>query len=467
MIDRKEETAELARRLAEAAERNARWRRSECMNLIPSEQPTSAFVDQLISSEPAARYNEHKRDKSRPPDAPHVRYYQGTDFIMEKEEDLKTALRFFFGCRQVESRVISGQMANEIVFDALKQYKLNQRTADRKGLLGCVLTHSLKNGGHLSAQPMGALKNYIARDAGSGAPVIHHFPCERLNPYMVDVEKTKRVISETRPDLLIFGRSVILSKEPVREIVQFIHSEFGSNNPDRPLVMYDGAHILGLVGPDYQDPLVEGADILTGSTHKTFFGPQRGVVLSNIASDSVFYELWLHIEARTFPGHVSNHHLGTLLGLLGATYEMILYRDEYPKQVIANAKAFAKALADCGLDVEGDPGCWFTNTHQVVLRAGPAKGQEKARILEDNNVITNAQTLYDDDRFAIASGLRLGTQEMTRYGMKETDFRELAELIADILSDRQSSGACRESVVRMRQRFTRMQYCFKNGLGDG
>jgi len=94
-MDRKEEAADLARGLAEAAERNARWRRSECMNLIPSEQPTSAFVDQLISSEPAARYNEHNRDKSRPPDAPHVRYYQGTDFIMEKEEDLKTALRFF------------------------------------------------------------------------------------------------------------------------------------------------------------------------------------------------------------------------------------------------------------------------------------------------------------------------------------------------------------------------------------
>ena len=459
-MDRKEEAADLARGLAEAAERNARWRRSECMNLIPSEQPTSAFVDQLISSEPAARYNEHNRDKSRPPDAPHVRYYQGTDFIMEKEEDLKTALRFFFGCRQVETRVISGQMANEIVFDALKQLKRNQRAADQTGLLRCALIHSLKNGGHLSAQPMGALKNYVAPDTESGAPVIHHFPCKRYNPYMVDVEKTKRLIGETRPDLLIFGRSVILYKEPVREIVQFIHNEFGANNPDRPLVMYDGAHILGLIGPNYQDPLVEGADILTGSTHKTFFGPQRGIVLSNITSDSAFYELWLHIEARTFPGHVSNHHLGTLLGLLGATYEMIRYRDEYPKQVIANAKAFAKALADCGLVVEGDPGCWFTNTHQVVLRADPAKGREKACILEDNNVITNAQALYDDDGFAVASGLRLGTQEMTRYGMKETDFRELAQLIADIVSKGQSSGAWRENVVRMRKRFTRMQYCF-------
>ena len=155
ITDPKQESTSLASRLASAAECNARWRRSECINLIPSEQPTSAYVDQLVASEPAARYNEHRRDNTRPQDAPHVRYYQGTDFIMEKEEDLKTALQAFFSCTQVEPRVISGQMANQIVFDALKQFRGSQRAVDQADLIRGALVHSLKNGGHLSAQPMG------------------------------------------------------------------------------------------------------------------------------------------------------------------------------------------------------------------------------------------------------------------------------------------------------------------------
>jgi glycine/serine hydroxymethyltransferase len=307
---------------------------------------------------------------------------------------------------------------------------------------------------------MGALKNYLASDTRTGKPAIRHFPCEATNPYKVDADETKRLIAESRPDLLVFGRSVILHAEPVREIVQFIQTEFGTDNPERPLVMYDGAHVLGLIGPDFQDPLAEGVDILTGSTHKTFFGPQRGVILSNIEPGSAFYPLWLQIEARTFPGHVSNHHLGTMLGLLGASYEMIRFRDEYPRQVISNAKAFAKALTDYGLAVEGDPDCGFTQTHQVVLRVDKAQGKKLAVLLEANNIITNAQALYDDANFAAASGLRLGTQEMTRYGMKEADFSDLAGLITDIINNgAKIRGAQRNAVAAFRSKFTQMHYC--------
>jgi glycine/serine hydroxymethyltransferase len=88
MIDDRPIT-DLAAKLTENAERNRRWRRRECINLIPSEQPTSAYVDGLTVSEPAARYNEHSRAKGSPPDAPDVRYYKGTDFIMAVEDELK------------------------------------------------------------------------------------------------------------------------------------------------------------------------------------------------------------------------------------------------------------------------------------------------------------------------------------------------------------------------------------------
>ncbi len=322
--------------------------------------------------------------------------------------------------------------------------------------------HDLNKGGHLSAQPTGALRNYVATDPVTGRPAVEHFPIERDNPHRIDVAATKELIAATRPELIVFGRSVIIHTEPVAEIARFVHAEFGTDNPRRPFIMYDGAHVLGLLGPHYQQPLAEGADVVTGSTHKTFFGPQRGVVLSDIAPGSAFEELWRLIETRAFPGHVSNHHLGTLLGLLGATYEMLRFKDEYPKQVIDNAKAFARALADHDLELEGDPACDFTETHQVLLRTARARGEFAADLLEANNIITNPQAFHDDPSFAAASGVRMGAQEMTRYGMKQADFETLAGLVAEILhaGEDKPRGHWQGAVRALRREFTQMHYCF-------
>ncbi|TFH50399.1 MAG: hypothetical protein E4H01_02470 [Lysobacterales bacterium] len=247
----------------------------------------------------------------------------------------------------------------------------------------------------------------------------------------------------------------------MREIAEFVHAEFGTDNPRRPLIMYDGAHVLGLLGRYFQSPLEEGADVVTGSTHKTFFGPQRGVILSNIEAGSAFEGFWRQVESRTFPGHVSNHHLGTQLGLLGATYEMLQFKDLYPRQVIANAKAFARALREQDLIVEGDPEMDFTETHQVLLRVARAKGEWAADRLEQNNIITNPQAFYDDPSFAASSGVRMGTPEMTRYGMQEGDFAALAKLVAEVLkgSPSEEHGQWREAVSELRGGFTEMRYC--------
>jgi len=455
--------SEAATRLAEESAANTRWRRTECINLIPSEQPTSAYVDSLRTADPSGRYNEHNRVKALGPEAPDVRYYKGTDFIMEKEDELKAALRTFFDCTRVEPRVISGQMANDTVYDALKQFRNRHRGGRPAEPIARVLVHDLTKGGHLSAQPTGALKNYVALDPETRRPAVEHFPFEAGNPYRVDVEATKRLIAETRPELLVFGRSVTIETEPVAEIAEFIHGEFGIDNPQRPLVMYDAAHVLGLLGRHFQQPLKEGADIVTGSTHKTFFGPQRGIVLGNIPPGSAFEPLWRQIEMRAFPGHVSNHHLGTMLGLLGATYEMIRFRDDYPPQVIRNAQAFARALYGHGLTVDGNAEAGFTRTHQVLLRTGRGHGEHVASRLETNNVITNPQALYDDPSFAAASGIRMGAQEMTRYGMKEADFAELAALLAEIVGGRETGpvDSWRDAVTAFRSRFVEMQYCFQ------
>jgi aminomethyltransferase len=222
------------------------------------------------------------------------------------------------------------------------------------------------------------------------------------------------------------------------------------------VLMYDMAHVLGLVGPHFQQPFVEGADIVTGSTHKTFFGTQRGVIGGRWQEPEEKWELWESIERRTFPGSVSNHHLGTLLGLLMAAYEMNHFKDTYQPAVIANAKAFAKALAAAGLDVAGDPQVDYTETHQVVVRVGYGRGPEVAGLLEDNNIICNYQAAPDEEGFTAAGALRLGVAEMTRFGMGPEDFAEVAALMAAAIA----GTPVAVDATRLRERFTEPGFCF-------
>jgi aminomethyltransferase len=257
---------------------------------------------------------------------------------------------------------------------------------------------------------------------------------------------------EHQPELVILGKSMMIHKEPVQELRAMIDDL----NPDC-MLMYDMAHVLGLVGPYFQQPFKEGADIVTGSTHKTYYGTQRGIAAVNFTEEDVEYEFWEAIQRRSFPGSVSNHHLGTLLGLLLAAYEMNYFKDAYQKQVVNNAKTFAQALKDCGLDVAGDPEISYTETHQVILNVGYAKGPEIARRLEDNNIILNYQAAPEEEGFTAAGSLRTGVQEMTRFGMTEADFQKLAQLIADVILNDQN---VKKEVSALRGRFVDMKYCF-------
>jgi aminomethyltransferase len=313
------------------------------------------------------------------------------------------------------------------------------------------MNHHIGRGGHLSSQPMGALRDFLAVDPRWDKWAAVNFPVQEENPYQVDLKLTEEYLHRYQPELIILGKSMVLYREPLADLRRMMQGM-----KVRPWIMYDMAHVLGLIGPHFQRPFAEGADVVTGSTHKTFFGTQRGIIGSNWDKTTEFYDLWKAVARRAFPGSVSNHHLGTLLGLLAAAFEMNAFAAEYQKQVIANAKAFARALKTCGLPVEGDPRVGYTETHQVVLRVGYSRGPEMARRLEENNVIVNYQALPDDEGFSASSGLRMGVQEMTRFGMKEKDFGELAGAMADIILRRSQA---REEITRLRSRFLRMQYC--------
>jgi aminomethyltransferase len=432
------------------AVRNTLWRRTECINLIPSEQTTSPMVRRLTMMDPACRYAEHRTIRSYY-DAD-IFYYQGTDFIEGVESLLKEEMTRYLGCRKVEPRVISGQMANVVVFSAFVDYlnRGDRKTEPRR--IRSILNNHMIRGGHLSAQPMGALFNFVRIDPRTEKPAVVNFPVLQENPYKIDVEATCRIIDEQRPELIIFGKSMVLHREPVREIREFLREQ-----KIEAVILYDMAHVLGLVGPYFQEPFAEGVDLVTASTHKTFFGTQRGIVAGNWREEEKLYSLWESVENRTFPGGVSNHHLGTLLGLLMAAYEMNCFRDTYQQAVIRNAKAFAGALRDAGLQVAGDPAISFTETHQVVVKVEYAKAVEAARRLEESNIICNYQAAPDEEGFTAAGALRMGVQEMTRFGVGPEDFRTLAQYIRDVVADGRS---VREEVTAFRKRFLAMRYCF-------
>jgi aminomethyltransferase len=436
------------------AVRNTLWRQTECVNLIPSEQTVSPMVRRLTAMDPAYRYAEHRAIRSYY-DA-EIFYYQGTEFIEGVETLLKEEMCRYLGCRKVEPRVISGQMANAVVFSALVDY-LNRGDAKAEPRrIGTVLNNHLIRGGHLSAQPMGALHNFVRIDPRTEKPAVVNFPVLPENPYKIDVEEACRIIDEQRPELILFGKSMVLHREPVREIREFLREQ-----EIETVILYDMAHVLGLVGPHFQEPFAEGADLVTGSTHKTFFGTQRGIVAGNWREEEREYALWESVENRTFPGSVSNHHLGTLLGLLMAAYEMNCFRDDYQQAVIGNAKAFAKALSETGLHVAGDPAISFTETHQVIVKVEYARGVEAARRLEESNIICNYQAAPDEEGFTAAGALRLGVQEMTRFGMGPEDFRTLAQYIHDAVAE---GRPVREEVTALRNRFLEMRYCFAEGM---
>lgn len=437
---------EQARQLAEKVVANNDWRQRQCFNLIPSENTPSLLVKAMEISDPAGRYAEHRTMKGK-----EIYFYQGIDFIQEIEELAREEMCKYFDCPRAEMRAISGQMANEVVFKAVTAFKNRKRgEGEPWERIGAVMNNDLTKGGHLSSQPMGALFNYVAFRE-DGKENVTNFPIREDNLYKIDTERLGNMLPEVKPELIIFGKSMFIYREPV----QFVHDIIKDWDP-KPIVMYDMAHVLGLYGA-FQEPFAEGADIVTGSTHKTFFGPQRGIIASPIEKKTPLSKLWLDIKSRVFPGSTSNHHLGTLLGLLMAAYEMNAFKKEYQEQVCSNAKAWAKALKDAGLDVQGDPADSFTETHQVLIRVseyGP--GDQIARRLEENNLVCNYQALPDDETFLISSGLRTGVSEMTRFGMKEADFGPLAQLFADcVIHDK----AVKDEVASYRRRFDTMHFC--------
>ena len=223
--------------------------------------------------------------------------------------------------------------------------------------------------------------------------------------------------------------------------------------------MYDGAHVLGLIaGGVFQDPLREGADVMTGSSHKTFPGPQGGFLLSS-SEDETFHR---RLNNAMFPGVVSSYHLHHVAGKVVALAEFEAFGQAYAKDIVRNAKVFAESLAAEGFDVLAESR-GYTASHQVLTRHGDidsGAGATAAKKLEDAGIITNMNMLPGDTKAMTPSGLRLGVQELTRVGMSVREMNEVASLYARVLLHDEDPKTVRQDVHHLKSDFQQVHYCF-------
>jgi len=192
---------------------------------------------------------------------------------------------------------------------------------------------------------------------------------------------------------------------------------------------------------------------VTASTHKTFPGPQRGVIVADLDEDNE-RQYWPSADRGVFPGSSSNHHLHTLPALLVAIREMRQHATAYAAQVVRNAQALGRALDDEGIRVEAGA-FGYTASHQIAVNvAAYGGGVAVAQRLEANDIIVNYNLLPLDTEPRNPSGLRLGVQEMTRYGMREGDIQRLAGLLADAIKGK----VVKDAVQALRASFSTLQY---------
>jgi glycine hydroxymethyltransferase len=417
---------DMGQAVLKAVERNKIWRGDQCVNLLAPEAPTSPTVRALLSAEVGIRAAEGHI-------GPGNRWFVGTRYIDELEALCVELLKRSFHSGFADHRLLSGMLGNLTVYTALTQP-------------GDVIMSIPKPfGGHSSNRP----------DGPAGVRGLHIVDIPFDSQEMaVDIDQFRKTAPLVRPKVVSLGATMTLFPFPIRDMAEVV-AEWGGH------IYFDGAHQLGLVAAGlFQDPLGEGAAVMTGSAGKTFSGPQSGIIVWNDPS------LTAGFSEAIFPVLIATHQVNRVAALAMAAAEFIAYGGAYMRQIVANAQALGAALEARGVSVLG-ASRGFTMTHQVIADVRQfGGGLEVARRLERANVIANKNLIPGDrpEDWDRPGGLRMGTIEATRLGMNEDDMATIADFIARVLVEETPPEQVVEDVIEFRQPFRDMYYSFEHGL---
>src|SRR6188472_2774460 len=402
--------------------------------LIASENIPSPAVREAIVSDFGNRYAEGW---------PGERVYAGCIYIDQVEIICNDLAKTVFGAEFADCRATSGVVANLAIYAAFS------KPGDY------MLAASIPTGGHIS---------YGKKEHSGTAGLVHglnieHYPFSKED-MTIDVDATKKKVSEMisngkKPAIAMFGGSLFLFPHPVKELASFMHD-------NSIYINYDGAHVAGLIaGGQFQDPIGEGTDSMTMSSHKTLWGPQGGIIVSlERHADS--------IKKAIFPGNTSSHHLHHVAGKAIALAESLEFGKEYAKQVINNAKTLAESLANFGFRVLGEKR-GYTESHQLAVDVSNfGDGGTIEKELEKANIILNRQLLPGDIKsgkhYMHPSGVRIGVPEVTRLGMKKGEMETIAAFIKRVVIDKVEPTQVAKDVSAFRKDFQKVHYAFDNTM---
>ena len=372
-------------------------RQRDKLEMIASENIVSKAVMQAQGSVLTNKYAEGYPGK---------RYYGGCEYVDVVEQLAIDRAKKLFGAEYANVQPHSGAQANTAVYFALLQ--------PGDTILGMNLT----DGGHLT----------------HGSPVNISGKYFKIIPYGVDKEteridydELERLAKEHQPKLIVGGASAysrVIDFERMAQIAKSVGAYF----------MVDMAHIAGLVAAGLHPSPVPYADVVTTTTHKTLRGPRGGLILCRDA------EFGKQFNKAIFPG-IQGGPLMHVIAAKAVAFKEAL-SDEfkvYQQQVLDNAKALADELVKKGFRIVSGG----TDNHLMLvdLRSKNITGKEAQFLLDEIGITANRNTIpFEPLSPFVTSGIRLGTPALTTRGLKEEDIREVADIIADVIGNREDSA---------------------------
>ncbi len=408
--------ADVQKWIEDLAQENHRLHDIEGINLNPATNILNPRAEKLLSSGMGSRASlGHPGDK----------YETGLGAIEQIEIITQELACEVFGSTYAEFRVPSGAIANLYAFMATTEPH------------DTIIAPPPSIGGHVTHHKGGSAGLYRLNTIS--APV-------DSTGYTIDIDLLRKLAHEVKPKLITVGGSLNLFHHPIAQ-VRAIADEVGAK------VLFDAAHLCGMIaGKVWPQPLVEGAHLMTFSTYKSLGGPAGGLIVTN--DDAIAQKL----DAIAYPGLTANFDAAKTAALGITLQDWKSVGSDYAQMMVKTSQALAQHLQNIGVNIfAADKG--FTTSHQFAILAAPyGGGQKAARRMGDAGLLACGIGLPIDPVEGDLNGLRIGTPEIVRLGMKVEHMHDLAGFIARSLDSSSDTEAIKREVTQWRKQFSGVHY---------